>query len=260
MRAGLISLDISWQDRNINYIALTEAFNEMCSRDKRPDLLVLPEMFSTGFTMSSHAPEDFQGETINFLKDFARQNRVNIIAGFCDKNSSFPASRPLNKSVALDSCGNIMGVYSKRHLFPLAGEPDFFDFGKEYVKADLAGFGILMFICYDLRFPEDFRQAMRSFGSRSVQVISVIANWPASRDNHWRTLIQARAIENQCYILACNRKGKDKEGLLYCGSSMIVGPDGVIIREDQKYLPWISAEISIERVKEVRKKMPFLPF
>lgn len=278
LRVALLSLDIAWGDREENYRRVRERLTQISSmKDGRIDLLILPEMFATGFDMevsrSAEDPED--SPTMRFMSEIASSAGVHVIGGVCTIG---PGGRGLNRCLAFGPDGAVKADYAKKHLFPLAGEPSFFETGDKSAVVEVKGISMSLHVCYDIRFPEDFRprrfleRALEREDSKMGPVVSppdpggselpadamvVIANWPATRDLHWRTLLRARAIENQCFVLGCNRSGEGG-GLLYCGSSIVIDPFGETIKDDEKYRPWITAEIDGGTVSEIRKRFPFM--
>jgi predicted amidohydrolase len=265
-----ISLDSVWEDRPGSCERAALSIKEVVRRGAR--LILLPEMFSTGFSMNTSvsAEDPADSPTLNFMKEMAAEHNVAIIGGYCVQDRD---GRGRNVCAAIDHRGEVAGIYHKNHLFPVAGEPDHFSPGNGRSIVNILGMRIAMYICYDLRFPQDFRYRLsipsapddafmgirRDVPMPPYDVITVIASWPASRDHHWRTLLISRAIENQAWVIACNRRGQGG-GLLYCGSSMVIDPLGNIVAEDQKYRPWFIASLNIGMVDEIRGQFPIQEF
>ncbi len=189
------------------------------------DIIVLPEIWTTGYALKNVAlvAETITGPLLTQLAAIARTYSVTIIAG------SLPVkidNRIYNSAIVLNKHGNIAGSYNKVHLFSMYGEERFFSPGNTLGLFALDTMPAGLGICYDLRFPELFR----SLALRGAQIVFIPAEWPAARGDHWRTLVQARAIENNMYICAVNCVGEHK-GAAFYGHSLLIGPEGRIIAE-----------------------------
>lgn len=248
MKAALIQADIAWEAREANHAKaagfLQRAKQEGC------DIAVFPEMFSSGFSMNVRAvAEEENGETPKLLSGLAGKYSVNIIAGLpLKKSDGFE-----NGALAFDRSGRLVASYSKLYPFTLAGEHRHYAPGKGPIVFNLDGMAASVFICYDLRFPEAFRQV-----AREVQAIFVIANWPASRAVHWEALLKARAIENQCFIIGVNRTGTDGNGISYAGASRVYGPMGDDLCTENLRDEFLTVEFDPEETLKVRESFPFL--
>ncbi len=250
MKAALIQLNIVWEDRQRNY-EKAESFAKMAAGDSC-DLIVLPEMFNTGFSMDlATTPDEGIGATTSALSEIARKNNINLIAGFPIKAPGEDKGR--NMAVAYDRKGMLMATYTKMHPFCLADEQKYYIAGDNVTTFDIDGVPSSIFICYDLRFPEVFRKV-----AKRVQAIFVIANWPSERVEHWNALLKARAIENQCFLIGVNRTGIDGNGICYSGSSCIIDPMGSFICSGGESDEYIVCVFDPGRVNEVRSKFPFL--
>jgi len=250
MKIALIQLNIIWESKKANCdnaeLFAKKAFDEGC------DLMVLPEMFSTGFSMNvSTLTEDKDGETAMVLSSLAKQYYVNIIAGFTVKD--FDGKMGRNMAVVFDRNGDRIAEYTKLHPFSYAGEDQYYIAGSAPVIFNIDRMKASIFICYDLRFPEIFRIV-----AKHVQAIFIIANWPASRKDHWETLLKARAIENQCFVIGVNRTGKDGNGIDYPGASCVYSPLGNKICSGDEKEEFVTCEIDLNEVNEVRTRFPFL--
>jgi predicted amidohydrolase len=214
------------------------------------EVLIFPEMTLTGFTMNTLAmSEKLKGESFNFFSEIAKRNYINIFAGVIEqKGMSY-----LNTLIHCDADGKLREKYHKVHPFSFSGEDKFYGKGKKLVVTKVDSWKIGLSICYDLRFPELFRL----YAKMGVEMIINIANWPDTRIEHWRALLKARAIENQCYVAGVNRVGKDPK-LNYNGYSSLFDPMGkeVVSKKDKELI--LTAEIDKNYVNEVRKKLPFL--
>jgi len=209
MKIGMIQLNTAWHDKEANFVRAEGLIKE--AADQHCDIAVLPEMFNTGYSMEIEIiGEELHGATSDFLKRVAAQYKTAIIGGY----PAYSVDRKArNVAIAIDENGDIAGTYFKIHPFSYAQEHLHYKAGETPVVFNIKGMSASVFICYDLRFPEAFRRVARSVGC-----IFVIANWPASRIDHWSTLLAARAIENQCFIVGVNRTGTDGTGITYSGN------------------------------------------
>lgn len=216
---------------------------------QKADVLVLPEIWTIGYALKDvkQWAEDQSGSTLTALQAIARQSQVTIITG------SLPylqGGRIYNGAFVINAAGDIIGDYQKIHLFNLMGEERFFAPGSKRCVFPLQHTTAGLTICYDLRFPELFRSTTLD----GATIIFVPAEWPAARGSHWRTLLQARAIENQIYICAVNCVGQHRENVFY-GHSMVVSPNGDIIAEGTDSESIVYAEVDVSVVEQVRKGM-----
>jgi predicted amidohydrolase len=214
-------------------------------------LVLLPEMFATGFSMNASAIGEERGcETDQFLAATAKRFKVFLLGGVV---APYAKGKGFNQCVVFSPDGAEVARYSKLQPFTPGGESDNYQAGKEVVLFPWQGFTVAPFICYDLRFPEHFRAATR----RGAQLITVISSWPAARIQHWVTLLQARAIENQAYVAGVNRCGTDPK-FTYTGRSIIVSPKGDILTDAGNGETVISADVSLDELLAYRKDLPFL--
>ena len=246
MKISVIQPDTVWEDKSRNFQNLTELIYPLYNKT---DLIILPEMFNTGFTMKpSELGESSPGETFRWMKDIAEKGSCGICGSYIvQENANF-----FNRWV-LVSPENQVWSYDKRHLFSMGGEDRLFTPGKTRVVFSFRGIRITPLICYDLRFP------VWSRNRDEYDLIIYVANWPEIRKNVWTTLLRARAIENQCYVAGSNRTGADGEGIKYCGKSMIINPRGEPIEfADTDEECSISTELSMTELTDFRKKFPVL--
>lgn len=249
MKIGLIELNTEWEARESNYKKVSPLI--MLAASKGCDAVVLPEMFNTGFTMNTgFIGEGIDGSADTFLSGSAKRHRINIIAGFPVKDAGEKRGR--NMAVVYDRSGMRIAEYAKIHLFKPLKEHLFYIAGSETVIFNIDGIPSSVFICFDLRFPELFRKI-----AKDVQMIFVIANWPSSREDHWRTLLKARAIENQCFVIGVNRKGIDGNNIHYSGGSAIYDPFGEDVNL-KTHGDLLTGVIEPEMVLQVRSRYPFL--
>ncbi|MBI5665334.1 MAG: carbon-nitrogen family hydrolase [Nitrospirae bacterium] len=250
MKIALIQLNIAWESKRANFDK-AELFVKKASHEKC-DIVVFPEMFNTGFSMNvSAVAEDKDGETAAILSNMAQKNNINIIAGYSLKDVD--NGKGNNIAAAYDRKGLLIASYTKIHPFSFAKEDQYYSAGNTTVIFDIEGMKASIFICYDLRFPEVFRNV-----AKEVQTIFVIANWPSSRREHWETLLKARAIENQCFVIGVNRTGKDGNDIQYPGSSFVFDPLGKEICSGNDVDELIICNINIHEVSEIRARFPFL--
>lgn len=242
-------MDIAWEDREKNFVRAADFIRT--AGERGCDVVVFPEMFSTGFSMNlGKIGEDPNGPTASFLSEVARKHSINVIGGFAARGSG---AKGRNVARACGRDGAVLASYTKMHPFCLAGEHEHFEAGSAPAVFELDGVPSSVFICYDLRFPE----AMRSM-ARKVLAVFVIANWPSERIGHWEALLKARAIENQCFVAGVNRTGGDANGLKYPGASVVFGPQGEEVCKAGELEELMVCDIDPSRVGVVRREFPFL--
>lgn len=247
MHATLIQLDIAWENREENFHRVTAMLD--ASPPPRGSLVVLPEMFATGFSqLLDRIVEPPNGQTMSFLVELARSRGVHVLGGLVEQADT---GRGLNRAVVITPDGNTIARYSKIHPFTLGGEAACIDAGSEVLVTRISDVSLSPFVCYDLRFPEVFRVAAR----RGAELFAVIANWPAAREAHWVTLLTARAIENQAYVLGVNRCGSDPK-FTYSGRSLIIDPRGNIIADAANGQGVITAALDMEALRAWRRDFP----
>lgn len=216
MRIALTQMDIVWEDKNANKCVCERLVRE--AHQNGADIIIFPEMTLTGFTMNTdYAGEsDIEhGDTVSFFKEISKKCKIAVVFGMVhNKNNVL-----YNKSIMLDG-NDVIFDYTKVHPFSYDGEAEFYGKGNDIVSAAYKTVHIGCFICYDLRFPEVFQ-----ISSKKNEVIIVLANWPKERVDHWSTLLKARAIENQAFILGVNRTGEGN-GQNYVHSSAAYNPYG----------------------------------
>ncbi len=248
MKVYCVQTDIIWEDKIANMRRVMNLLKD--ASVFAGSLVVLPEMFATGFSMDvEKVTDDVDHEIAKFLSDLAHLYRVTIMAGIV---SIGPDGKGQNQAVIVNPDGSELTRYHKIHPFTF-GEATCYSAGSEVKVLPLNDFQFAPFVCYDLRFPEIFRVAAK----RGANLMAVIANWPVARIEHWVTLLKARAIENQCYIVGVNRVGDDPS-LHHTGRSMIVAPSGDFVLDCGEGEGVYSADIDIEVVNEIRERLPFL--
>lgn len=246
LRIGLIQYDPVWEDKTANSRKLSGLL-----KDQEPvDLLIFPEMTLTGFTMqSAEFAEDLDGDTVQYFSALARDKNCHILFGMIEKS----VDKNFNTLVHLDQQGKIAVTYRKMHPYSYCGEDIHYGRGEQRKITTIKGLKAGLSICFDLRFPEFYRY----YGKEKVHLIVDVANWPDPRIEHWRTLLKARAIENQCYVIGVNRVGDDPT-LHYNGFSSAFDPMGKALAEVENEEKLIVVEIDSDYVAEIRGKLPFL--
>lgn len=244
MKIALVSLNQSWEDKKAN-LSLCKKYIQKAS-DKNVDLIVFPEMTLTGFSTNiGLTAEDFENsETIQSITLLAKQFNIGIVFGVVIKDKN----KALNQSIFADINGEISGDYIKVHPFSFASEDKFFNAGNKLSIVNFQGIDFGLTICYDLRFPE-----LYSALGKQTDIIINIANWPDKRMDHWNTLLKARAIENQIFVVGVNRIGMDGNGLEYTESSNIFDANGERLKFDE-YEDMKIYEININLTKEFKIK------
>ncbi|MHC4975940.1 MAG: nitrilase-related carbon-nitrogen hydrolase [Planctomycetota bacterium] len=249
--AHLFQMDIAWEDRAANYRTVLEMLE---TSDITPgDLIVLPEMFDTGFSLRLEATADHDNATAEFLAQLALDSQC-YVHGSCSLVND--NERGQNMALVFDPEGNCVAIYQKLHPFSYDKEAELFDGGDEVVTyawgaSEEEHIVVQPTICYDLRFPELYRLGL----VLGAECFVNCANWPETRHHHWKQLSITRAIENQGYFLACNRAGRDPH-LNYKGGSLIVDPMGEVVAEADHTPQVLSAPIDIGRVNAWREEFP----
>lgn len=239
---GIAQIDIDWEDSSKNMKKVEELVNK-ASKNK-VELILFPEMVLTGFTMDINKLLLSEEQIISWIKQVAINNNINIGLGFAIKVDK----KGKNKYVIVSKEGETLTIYTKIHPFSYSGEDEKYYSGNEICSCKIKEFRITPFICYDLRFPEIFQIA-----SKEAQIITVAASWPKSREEHWVTLLKARAIENQCYIIGINRVGLGDD-LQYNGLSMFVSPSGEVLNEISSEEILIICDLELEMIREVKDR------
>ena len=245
MKIALIQSPLFWENPTANRNHFEEKINAIT---EKVDLIVLPEMFTTGFTMNPAAVfETMEGETIQWLQLVAKVKNSAITGSLIikEKNNYY------NRLVFVFPSGEIQ-FYDKRHLFTLAGEDKVYTSGNQKLIVDYLGWKICPLICYDLRFPVFARNI------EDYDVLIYVANWPKPRINAWDILLKARSVENMCYTIGLNRTGLDANNLEYVGHSQTVDFLGNYILEPQEFVGVFIVELNKEKLLETRNKLGFL--
>lgn len=242
-------LDIAWEDKPTNFARTRELLADQMIAPG--SLLVLPEMFATGFSMQVDTiAEPTDGPTHQFLAQLARDTKSFVLGGVVTKAAD---GRGRNQAVTFNPAGQEIARYTKAHPFSFAGEDRYYEAGLTAACFAWHDLQVAPTVCYDLRFPELYRQATR----KGAQLLVVIANWPQPREAHWLALLKARAIENQAYVVGVNRVGRDPQ-LIYGGHSLIVGPRGETLAEAGAEVQTVTAELESGPLQAYRREFPAL--
>ena len=249
MKAYCVQLDQAWENKAANFARTEELLAE--ASPEADSLVVLPEMFPTGYSINTAATTfEEPGHTEAFLAGLARKYDCWILSGNAEPHTS---GKGANVSVTFNPAGEKVYSFTKLHPVPVYAEDKHYARGTTIESFDCNGFTVSPFICYDLRFPEIFRIATL----RGANLLVVIANWPAVRIQHWLTLLEARAIENQAYVIGVNRCGEDPN-LSYPGRTAIYGPHGKCLADAGDGESIIHAELEPATVQQWREQFPAL--
>lgn len=250
LKFAIIQMNVKAGDVAHNMEVLQAKLNEAVAGIEKPDVIMFPEMWNTGYALTEiDTLADADGkQTIALLSEFAKQHKVNIIGGSIAEKK---ADGVYNTIYAFDRSGSIINDYSKLHLFRLMDEEKYLQAGDKLGYLEIDGVQAAMMICYDIRFPE----LARSLALQGAKVLFVPAQWPNPRLHHWRTLLMARAIENQMYVVACNRMGRSGDAEFF-GHSIVIDPWGEIVVEAQDEDTIVQGEIDLSVVEKVRATIP----
>jgi predicted amidohydrolase len=245
MKIALIQSSLFWENPIANRNYFEEKINAIT---EKVDLIVLPEMFTTGFSMNpKNLAETMHGETISWLQSMAKSKNSAITGSLIiEENNNY-----YNRLVFVFPSGEIK-FYDKRHLFTLAGEDKVYTSGNEKLIVEYKGFKICPLVCYDLRFPVFARNI------EDYDVLIYVANWPKTRINAWDILLQARSVENMCYTIGVNRIGFDASNFEYVGHSQVNDFLGNYVMEPKENEGVFIVELNKEKLLETRKKLGFL--
>jgi len=245
----LLQTNLFWEDKKANLEMLQEKIEAI---KEKTEIVILPEMFTTGFSMKPEIlAEKMDGETVQWMKKIAADKKI-ILTGsvIIEENGKY-----FNRLIWMLPNGEF-GVYDKRHLFAYGDEHNHYSAGNKKLIASVKGWKINLQICYDLRFPVWSRQAFGELENKYDVLINV-ANWPEKRSVAWETLLRARAIENQCFVVGVNRVGEDENKIFYNGGSAIIDPLGEIIYQKNKEEDIFTYTLQKEKVTETLNQFPF---
>jgi predicted amidohydrolase len=244
MRITIVQPDIIWEDISANLFHLE---NLIAFSKGFTDLIVLPEMFTTGFSMNAKSFAEEPGSTTYlWMKKLSAEKNAAVCGSYivCEEGACY------NRFVFVSPSGDHYS-YNKRHLFSISGEDQNYIRGGERLVFSYSGFRIMPVICYDLRFPV----WIRNRGDYDLMIC--VANWPGSRRDVWTTLLRARAIENQCFVAGINRIGKDKEGISYLGDSLLLDARGMALLElNEQSEGHATADLSLQLLNKFRQEFP----
>lgn len=251
----IIQSDLHWENKKANLEMFEKKINSI---EGKTEVVILPEMFSTGFSMEpARLAETMEGQTVQWMKKMAMEKKIILTGSIIVSEEREDRTHYYNRLIWMLPNGSF-GVYDKRHRFAYAGEDEQFSAGSKRLIASVNGWKINLLVCYDLRFPIWARQ-QTSAGTQAAEydVLIYVANWPDKRIHAWRTLLQARAIENQCFVVGVNRVGEDGNKIHYPGESMVVDPLGQVLytKKDEEDISTI--QLDKEHLDAVRAKFPF---
>lgn len=247
---SLIQTALHWEDKEANRKMLEKKISGIVEKTQ---VVVLPEMFSTGFSMKPEAlAEDMDGPTVQCMNETASRKKI-ILTGslIISEGGNY-----YNRLMWMLPNGQY-GYYDKRHLFAYAHENEHYAGGNRRLIASVNGWKINMMVCYDLRFPVWSRQQFAEDGSFEYDVLVYVANWPEKRSTAWKSLLRARAIENQCYVIGVNRVGDDGNGIYHSGDSTVIDPLGEIVYEKSKEEDVVTVSLNKTHLDNIRERFPF---
>jgi omega-amidase len=249
----IIQTNLHWENKLANLKMLEEKINSI---KEKTEIVVLPEMFSTGFSMRpDQLAETMDGESVQWMKKMAATKKVIITGSLIISETKDQSISYYNRLIWMLPNGQY-GVYDKRHRFAYAGEDEQFTAGSKRLIASVKGWKINLLICYDLRFPVWARQQSQE-DNPEYDLLMYVANWPDRRVHAWKTLLQARAIENQCYVVGVNRTGDDGNGIHYSGESMVVDAMGEVLYTKKEVEDIFTITLQKDHLETVRQKLPF---
>ena len=247
---SLIQSQLHWEDKNANLQMFEQKINSITTQTH---VVILPEMFSTGFSMQPEKfAEKMDGPTVEWMTKIASSKKI-ILTGsiIIEEEQNY-----FNRLIWMLPNGQY-GYYDKRHLFAYGEEDRYYKAGTKRLVASVNGWKVNLMVCYDLRFPVWSRQQPDD-GGFEYDVLVYVANWPQKRNTAWKSLLRARAIENQCYVIGVNRVGNDGNNIYHSGDSMIIDPLGEILYQKPDEEDIFTTQLNKERLNEVRQKFQFL--
>jgi omega-amidase len=245
---SLIQSPLHWQEVEANLAMFEEKIWQIKGK---PDLIILPEMFNTGFSMAAEKlAEPMNSKTFRWMKQQAAQRQAVVTGSFIVKEEG----KYYNRLIWMEPDGNF-STYDKRHLFRMADEHHHFSMGKERLICELKGWRICPMVCYDLRFPVWSRN-LTPAGELAYDLLIYVANWPQPRSSAWSILLQGRAVENLCYVAGVNRVGTDGNGISYNGCSAVVDPKGQRLYYAEDCDTIHTLNLSGEELQRYREKFP----
>ncbi|GAB3007904.1 nitrilase family protein [Niabella terrae] len=255
---SLIQADLVWEDKAANL----EMFQQQIEQIQEPgQIVILPEMFSTGFSMrAAELAETMDGPTVTWMRDLSAYKKVVLTGSLIIREEDAAGHMQFYNRLIWMLPNGQYGIYNKRHLFTLAREQDYYTPGQKRLFASVNEWKINLQVCYDLRFPVWARQIPRMTGENwrgLYDLLIYVANWPEKRSTAWKTLLQARAIENQCYVVGVNRVGTDGNGIYHGGDSMVVDPQGAILYQQHGKADTATLTLEKSVLEQTREQLPF---
>ncbi len=240
---------LHWEDKPANLQMLESKIRAI---SEQTHVIVLPEMFSTGFSMKPEMlAEDMDGPTVQWMQQLAAAKRVIITGSIIIREEGLY----YNRMMWVQPDGRFV-YYDKRHLFAYGGEHSHYTSGHKRCIVSVNGWKINLMVCYDLRFPVWARQQYTDAGYE-YDLLLCVANWPDRRNHAWKILLQARAIENQCYVVGVNRVGKDGNDLYHSGDSMVIDALGTVLYHKEHDENVFTTQLEKQPLQELREKLPF---
>jgi len=259
LRCTLIQTHLHWENKKANLKMLEQKINAI---KEQTHIVVLPEMFTTGFSMKPQEfAEKMDGPTVEWMKKIAASKKVILTGSIIIEDGQ----NYFNRLIWMLPNGQY-GYYDKRHLFAYGEEDKHYSAGTKRLIASVNGWKINLMVCYDLRFPVWSRQQTSSQASLETKgdeteleydVLIYVANWPEKRNTAWKSLLRARAIENQCYVIGVNRVGKDGNNIYHSGDSTVIDPLGEVLYQKADEEDIYTIQLSNEHLNQVRKKFQF---
>lgn len=250
LRITIVQSGLHWEDAAANRAMFAEKLSPVFDTD----LILLPETFTTGFSMNpSVLAEQMQGETTQWIKEMAEKNNAVVTGSVLVEEDN----KYYNRLLWVQPDGQVF-KYDKRHLFSLTGEEKVMSPGSEKTLVQIGDWKICPLICYDLRFPVWSRNRLMQNGEAAYDVLVYVANWPERRSYAWKQLLLARAIENQCYVVGVNRVGNDGNDIYHSGDSLVIDPMGQVLfhAADEEVVHTVSLDLGM--LKTVRRQFSFL--
>jgi predicted amidohydrolase len=246
LHISILQEALHWENPSANIALFTEKIAALGATD----LIILPEMFLTGFSMSAErlAENADDSPTLRWMQQQAQEKQAALTGSLIIKEKD----QYYNRLYWVTPEGTVQ-QYNKKHLFGMAKEEAHYTAGTQRLVVEYRGWRIAPFVCYDLRFPVWNRNTAPYY-----DLAIYVANWPAARAQHWRSLLTARAIENQAYVAAANIVGTDGKGFEYSGDSSIIDPGGTLLAYQAQQTGVLSANLSLEHVQQIRQRFPFL--
>lgn len=249
-----IQTNLHWEDKDANLSMLEKKIESI---HDRTELIILPEMFNTGFSMQpKKLAETMEGPTVDWMKRMAQKKKAIITGSLIIAEEDNKGRNYFNRLIWMLPNGQ-HGFYDKRHLFGYGGEDKEFSAGHKRLVASVNGWRVNLLVCYDLRFPVWARQQSQE-GEAEYDLLVYVANWPERRNQAWMTLLRARAIENQSFVVGVNRVGKDGHDNNHTGDSMLIDPMGEILYQKSNEEDTFTTTIQKLTVQTTREKLPFL--